>query len=386
MWDNFGFFSFFRTFPRFSVILIPIYSFILVVVTKDIKKHYKNILALAIFLVLFISNKYLWTGDLGGALVNSFLVPNDYYVVNKMLHVDKDIYSVLRFPNPGYEVYAWNKSRATNVFPQTHYFAEFFFDKPLLYDKAAIDLKDTNKFYDSIFSYNYPRVIHQSTAKYIMVSKDMVDLSGNSVDWRNYYDLLINDPLTKKVYSGDNLALFANSTYLPLIFGTNVEFTHISDTQYSIKIKNVKNTTMISFLSNYNPNWKLYLSPVAGAPVCVPIATYLSNTTTECANNISKNTFSKYLFLTKSKLLNIADMQSNDYANSWTIDSSTLPAKFPNQYYTVNSDGSIDLSLMLFYTPQLVLVVGQLVSVMYVLLLLFVLVREAVITIIKSYE
>jgi hypothetical protein len=101
--------------------------------------------------------------------------------------------------------------------------------------------------------------------------------------------------------------------------GADVEFEKIDATKYKIRISNLSSAQKLYFLESYHPGWKL-----------------LANSYRLTADSLFDSSHQKVL----------------DYANGWTIDSETIRNRLSDDQYLVNSDGSIDLELTLYFQPQ----------------------------------
>ena len=110
-------------------------------------------------------------------------------------------------------------------------------------------------------------------------------------------------------------------------------FIKINPTKYKITIKNLKNTADLNFLESYHLDWKIYLGNY-----------YL---------------FSKPLF-------NSTHKEILDYANGWTINKADIINQ-GNKNYAVNSDGSINVDLTLYFWPQTAFEVALVLSILTIL-------------------
>lgn len=140
-------------------------------------------------------------------------------------------------------------------------------------------------------------------------------------DFGNRYSLYkINDRFAnEKIYTTDTIER------VPHDF-SQVSYKKVASYQYEIKVSHLKEKRKLVFLDPYHKLWELNFK--------------LDNTT----------------FIKGSHDLVF------DYANGWVMDPENIKQIFPEKYYQKNSDGSIDLDLVLYFEPEKYIFPGALVS------------------------
>lgn len=126
----------------------------------------------------------------------------------------------------------------------------------------------------------------------------------------------------------------------PGIFPSNfadVVYKKISSAKYQITLS-FKGKENLVFLDPYHKLWKLYLEPIN------------QTSATSTPDIFKKNIFDDQ----HSMALN--------YANYWVIDSDYIKNNYSHSYYTENSDGSINVKLLLIFIPQMYFYGGLAVS------------------------
>lgn len=210
----------------------------------------------------------------------------------------------------------------------------------------------SNKLLQNIFKQNYKEVglfFQHMNVKYIIVKNNVSDeikksylytynsradlyyaqdgnlkktvLGYKIKDFGRRYSLyeINSDFKNEKIYLTDNLNIIPHDFL-------NVRYKKLASYKYEIKIKNLKDKKYLVFLDPYQKQWNLYFSK-RNQP-----------------------------FLTGSHKVVF------DYANGWLIDPEKIKNDFPEEYYHLNPDRSIDLILILYFKPHDYFYVGILVS------------------------
>ncbi len=115
----------------------------------------------------------------------------------------------------------------------------------------------------------------------------------------------------------------------PIIFmddQSEVSFDKIEPEKYLIKIKNLRESKRLIFDSPFSLKWQIFEG----------------NTTDK----------SDLMYLKEKPKLLSAHTTFNEYANSWTIDPKQIKSEFSKSSYQKNPDGTIDVTLTMFFTPK----------------------------------
>ncbi|NMB83858.1 YfhO family protein [Candidatus Roizmanbacteria bacterium] len=128
---------------------------------------------------------------------------------------------------------------------------------------------------------------------------------------------------------------------------SNLTYQKLNLLKYSISIRSLRRKTNLILLQNFESDWKLYLSKKNQQ--------YIND-----ENNIFRGDELNYLI--KKPIFENTHKEFYKYANQWTIDSEYIKNNFDKTYYKENSDGSIDLELILYYKPQSYLYLGIIIS------------------------
>lgn len=167
---------------------------------------------------------------------------------------------------------------------------------------------------------------------------------------KQFYASSLSDlPYLKKADIGTNdLAVFENKDYRPHIYVTDrmetvhrdlpvrtVEYAEKSPVRYSLTIKDVKGPVWLNFSESYHPDWKLGAGD---------------------ASWIDAIAKSRYFFPDSDHFRNDAKL------NSFLVDPEYVKQNFPPVSYAINSDGSMDIRLALFFKAQAYLDLGIIIG------------------------
>ncbi len=132
-------------------------------------------------------------------------------------------------------------------------------------------------------------------------------------DFGNRYTLYEINPKynNDRIYLTDNYNLFPKDV-------PNVEYEKISDSLYKINLKSIGKLRKLVFLDSYYKDWTLYIDG-GSEPM---------------AYRKGKND------------------PVQEFANGWEIDPVDIKKNFSEDYYSINSDGSLNLNMTLFFEPS----------------------------------
>jgi len=217
---------------------------------------------------------------------------------------------------------------------------------------------------DFTFPENFNQIVNEINAKYILVSKDLIDVMDydSQVQVQQYLNYLNGDKDLVLKEDNNSFALYENKNYFPIISMPNIKFTKVNDTEYIISINNLINKKSLSFLQNYNGEWQLYLRKISTNEKCEPIKYYDGVQTTECRSVENKIDWETLSYLYQKPIFDDTHKLIYDYANQWTINPEYIKQNFSKDYYKENSDGSIDIELTLYFKPQSYFYLGLIVS------------------------
>lgn len=371
--DNFPGFEFFRSFTRPLIICLISEIFILALLVKNhpVADKIKKYIAVSIIIFLISTNLIFFTGNLNGT-IGSFDIPKEYFEINeKYFKNDEKSFSIISYPNLPYESYVWSINKNVDDFPQISYFNLCFFSKPIIYNGFSFFLDKKNVLFSKLFAFenifnfedNFDRDLGNLNVRYIMVRKDFFDVlnPGRKVEYGKYYEYFSNNPLYYLREDNNYFVLFEKKDFHPLIFSGNTRFKKENQTEYKLNVNNLRGNQSLSFLESFHDGWQLYIRPISDHFSCDKIGEY-GDRIIECnpENKLLEKGDLSYFW--EKPIFDNTHRTVFQYANGWIIDSDFIKQSFPEEYYKENSDGSIDINLVLYFKPQTYFYLGFLIS------------------------
>jgi hypothetical protein len=215
--------------------------------------------------------------------------------------------------------------------------------------------KDINKELQDSYLYSYlsPADIYTD-----QMNPDFLNgiLGEKVADFGDRYSLYkINDKYASKTLNLGDANVATTTT-------GSIEFKKINDNQYQIYIKDLATSTPLTFLSSYSKFWDLYLQPNPNDSWCQSSGAMSSSNDIECQNEQPSSGGMGLSYLYQKPIFDSSHYLVDDYANGWTIDPNYIKQNFDPSDYKMNSDGSIDIDLTLYFKPQSYFYVGLIVS------------------------
>jgi len=264
LWSNVPVFKFFRSFNRFSIVLIPLIFFTIAISYKNQKNTKAVNYFLVISLLLLLMGRIkIMNGEFGG-FIPVYEIPREYRQLNSYLKNNRGRDSkIVSYPKTDYEVYIWNKNSNYTEFRQIYYLIEVLTEGKVLQNKAANHLLNSDPFYKNIFDPNYclsSEKFIEDLAKididYILLQKDLINMKGDIVrfsDYRdclqnNYFSLLLDNEyfeLYKINYGPEYEKKYKINEIYPFYYAVSFDF-------------NGKDKAELVFPQNFNSGWKLY--------------------------------------------------------------------------------------------------------------------------------
>ena len=179
---------------------------------------------------------------------------------------------------------------------------------------ARYVILDKQNLPDSMKPFLYSHYSEKSGKLKMQTSEFINSLLGKKLqDFGFRYSLYEINPQfnNDRIYLTDDFNIFPKS--LP-----NVEYSKNSSASYTILLKNLSTEQKLVFLDPYYKDWTLYL--------------------------VGENTSLPY-----QKGENIV---VQNFANGWVVDPSYIKKNFPTGFYKTNDNGSLDVSMSLYFEPE----------------------------------
>lgn len=161
----------------------------------------------------------------------------------------------------------------------------------------------------------------------------------------------------KKIDSNDLFSLYRlTSDQLTPVIDVNqgqVTFSKINPTYYIATLKNVLPNETLSLRQSYSSQWGLYaLSDSQAITTCPDQNTYRGGQILECDNAERSMTPTEVTQPITRSQLSALHQTALGYANSWTISPEELSKDAPGSV-TKNADGTVNITLGIYFKPQL---------------------------------
>lgn len=230
------------------------------------------------------------------------------------------------------------------------------------------------QFIDFYNTDNKNMLLNTTSVKYVIVPK--VDKENED----NFYDLFGKERndyianldkakyLKRQDLSLNTITIYENMNYKPHIYITDekesieknitfrtVQYEHITNAEYRINLKNLSKPIYIHFTDSYHPDWRIRLGDFQWTELLFNHNYFIPN------DFHSKN---------EAKL------------NSYYIDPDYVKKNLKKDQYSVNSDGSLDAVITLYFVPQTYTYIGFAISSLVFLALL----SYLLFTILKKHE
>lgn len=362
--------------PLFSVIsdstyFVPIIilpSLVLIAHVVNSQKKYYQIFLIFFFSIIIINFYYF---------NNSFIkdaIPSEYLSSAKNV---KNNFStrILVLPLGWVENFSW----ASNIY--SGFINNLLYPRSLVGQRAVefmtnesntFSVSLENKFYKNKLSLD--DLINLNISEIIILRKNVATLIDTvPVDFMPDYKSIkffldkYKNVLEKKI-SNKYIELYSlPSRYIkPLISSNNITFSKINDAKYQINFNGIKDIQKLSFFNTYNPGWKLY--PIQNNEknnnACNSITIY-SNNTSECIDNtnIRYIDLSDVKYSIKNDIFRQSHHVADIYANGWMIDPTHIKNNISTKYWTYAKNGGINISFIMYFSPQSYFYLGLIISV-----------------------
>ncbi|MBI2414982.1 hypothetical protein HYV31_04075 [candidate division WWE3 bacterium] len=202
--------------------------------------------------------------------------------------------------------------------------------------------------------------------KYILVRKDL-GCSHNACKDYNLEDL---DKIYKLVFKNELFYLYQIPNHLPVLSAKNLTFKMLSPIKYELYLTNLVTTTQLNFAQSFSKHWKLYVNPIKNIDCSSDLVPYSG--VLECVGDVRALNLSDITYLFSKPVFTSTHVESVSFANTWGINPDYITANLSENFYSINTDGSVNIRLTLFFFPQaqfLLALVLTLLSVLFVVTL-----------------
>lgn len=367
LYNHFSFFRIFRS-PdnKFSFgIVFALAMLLLMVAVTYRKKIFVGLLTL----VIIIQGGLLFSGIaiIGENTKTSsdriMTIPPEYQQVADIINNDLKYGYVLSLPGSSFDIFDLEKNK---IHIGQDILAKII-ALPFLYttSNGGISLEAYSQINESIKSQNVEN-FKKFPIRYILLRRDIENTKDfdDIKDIRNLRIASISAQLKNEIVNNyrlivenDKLSLFSNVISRPIVEGENVQFERVSPAKYRVLIKNVSTSRLMTLNQSFNSNW-VVLPDTIKEMDCIG-----------CLRNSPSVTFSELGNFWRKPLFTSTHRFINNYANGWSFSSFDIQRDLPSSAYRLNSDGTVDVALQIYFKPQSLFYNGVAVSVIYTLFL-----------------
>ena len=379
--------------PDKLFVFFPFTFIILLALLLNYSKFSKKIINTLLIIILLIPfpfyiggiPKYLGSKNIDGAS-HIIKIPDAYLNIKNILDKENLDLSIIDLP-PGPTYHLWRSYPALGYWGinpfgmlyKNRYIATSNFENPLLSNRSFQDYNtegkiDINKFIE---------LIQKFSGKYILLHKDMDENSmKHSIVIFDTILELKNRGIVKEIENNDFFILYElDVSYLfPLISSDNntkLYFQKISPVKYKIYISGLREKTNIEFHQSYHSWWEIYIDSNINNDWCSQIGYYAENNTIECKPDFRIIDFEDFSYLWRNSVFENEHSLIKDYANGWEISPDYIKENFSDSFYKENPDGSIDLSLTIYFKSQIYFYTGLiLIGLFFSSFLFYIIIRK----------
>jgi hypothetical protein len=334
-------------------VLVSSFLFSIFKKTSDtvFKRYLKYFLIVSILFVSVWNTRLLIDGNLGSVLISK-QIPEDYVILKDFISKQPDYFYTLWIPNPSNWAFFTNQHPLAGLDSLVQDWAwkdkissdYFNGNNPIIGELTAVLDRPNSK-----------NLLGITSIKYVVIP---LNDSGKSENYYNLFDLygyrgfFVND-LNKLAYlqkiniGTKELEVYENKNFSPLFsiqqadilskFKTlaveQIDYKYINQTEYKIRLQNVKIPLHINFAQSYDSEWKLHTGDFSWLEALIDKNYFLSD------NNHSEN---------------------DANLNSFLIDPEEVCQA--NSNCQKNPDGSYNIDMTLYFKPQSYFYLGLIVS------------------------
>lgn len=378
-------FTMFRNFyDKFAVGYVIFYSSLitlgLLMLTRKYVKQRAIILFFFVALVLLNSvpikqtvNSPLWTTK---DIYKIITIPEEYMDFMKLIS-DKvsSTNNILNVPLGSSEYSIIKDTTSNNVYAGvspvkifsgvTDISGHYSFNYTDVADK--VDSVIVNRQYDDL-----KRIMKDHNINYVLVTKnipsELIDSYLFNTDLYKAQDNSFLKAITdKKIYmsSNGNYELYSVKSPNSLISSEKAIYKKNSQVKYDIYLKGIKSKQELIFNDSYHGGWKLYLAPYSVISNCEDPKINRYTKTTECKSENKLFSISDVAFTFKKPIFENSHKTLNGFGNGWIADPVIIEKNYNTKFYKKNKDGSVDVHLTLYFTPQNNFYFGSLISIAF---------------------
>lgn len=179
--------------------------------------------------------------------------------------------------------------------------------------------------------------------------------------------------ISNLVYQDPVFSLYEMSHYRSVIDSPNVNFERISSVKYRVNFKNITKPQELTLLQNFNKDWKIFLGSGLPRENCLSKIRNDFSMTSECIRESALFEMDDLKYLWQRPLFESSHLIKFGYANNWVVDPQYLRINSLNSDYSINPDGSLNFTLVVYYQPEIGYLLSGAISLISVITMLCIL-------------
>lgn len=366
-------FSAFRS-PDKIFLAIPLIYLLTVVSLLDytkIKAKYTVILFLTLIAIPtpFFNGKIYETLQKGdGQYSYSVEIPKEYYSIQKIINEKTVSGTIISLPHSVINSINWSNypkwqfigTDILHLLYRKPYITANSYDHPQYQTKLSFQEFNKKKSNPE----ELLRLIKKFSGHFIIFHKDIEPTSlKENAHTQNSLQTLANRSEILLRVSNDYFDLYEvpEKNFQPLVSITNASgfFQAINPAKIKVYAHLDDNQNALQFNQSFAPQWKIFLKKNPTFSWCETQEESLAGNWKECAPSRKFFEGEELSFLWKKSLAKDSHEISQDYANLWPISTETIKKNYPESFYRLNSDGSMDVEMVIFFYPQIYIYLGM---------------------------
>lgn len=373
LYDNLFGFQVFRNITKFAPLLYLVLLILIYLLTLNYIKQKSKLFIVFLLLLLSLGYNIPYWSYAGWFFQYRTIkpVPEYWYQASDYINEDIDDSSKILVLPATYvlDVYNWNErdnyvqGSLSDVMHNKRSFrlSEILIgDLRFQLDANKLFIKDNNTVRQLGIDYSsLTNLAEKYNLDYVMVTKDAFSNYQDIPDIENW----LKKANYKKEASFGAIDIYRNPTNFRLLFNSdNLYFSKIDNRKYKLYIENIKSSQNLSFLEPFYKEWHLYLKPNPTSSWCKKLKYYQDAQTIECEHAQKFFAGKDLIYLWEKPIFDDTHKLVYGYANDWTINPEYIKANYSPKYYHENSDGGIDIELVLYHKIQSYFYAGLFIS------------------------
>lgn len=354
LFDHVPFFSVFRSADhRFGFAVVLSVATLLVYASARLNKYF---LIIALSFLMLLQSYPLFTGtairgeDIPGEYFDRIIhIPEQYQEVADFLNKKEDASGyVLVLPSVQYGRYILDEDSdeeyvGQDLFPK-------IINKPFVYISTSTGMsRGSEKSMELLMKQKSYQLLNQFPIRYIILRSD-IPCTGECLSIKEQQA----NKEFRSIFKNKTFSVYELRDSLPMVSAPNALFRMVNPTKFRVNLQNVSQGEVLRLGLSFHKNWKVYLNKKDNLLSCDPknITSYPSFSVKECIEKKSFFEGDEWRFLFEKSLFDEDHVLDNGYGNAWTINTELLQQQYSGDFYSRNDDGTLNMSLTVYYQPQ----------------------------------